>query len=801
MKKLQTLCFVIVFLVTCQPAKKLNPNLSLWYQQPADEWMKSTPLGNGRLGAMVFGGISIEKLALNEVSMWSGRPESIQDVRTDGKERLASVRKLFFEGDYAEGSRMASSELLIRSRSFGTHVPVGDMIINFGHDESAVSAYKRALNLEDAITRVSYKLNGITYRREYLCSNPDDVLAVKLSADKKGKIDFELGMNMTRESDSVTFKVNNNSLDFEGKVFFPRFGQGGVRFAGKINITTVGGVIQAGDTTLKVSGADEAVVMLDIRTDYDDPGYLSKCHTTLENAVTSGFEAIRKKHITDYRQLFDRVDINLGDSEANKLPTDIRWQLVKSGQEDPGLDALFFQYGRYLLIASSRKNAPLPSNLQGIWNDNLACNMGWTCDYHLDINIQQNYWLSNITNLHECNAPLFRFIQFLAEHGAKTNQDIYGSPGWSAHTVVNAWGHTAPTSIYWGLFPTAGAWIASHLWSHYEYTKDKEFLEKTAYPILKGAAIFLLDYMTELPGTGYLATGPSISPENSFLYNDIQFTLSMMPTCDRVLVNETFMSCIHASEILGADIELRQKLEDAIKKIPPLKIGKKGTLQEWFEDFEEASPNHRHTTHLLALYPFSQITPVHTPELADAARQTIINRLNAPGWEDVEWSRANMINFYARLKEPQKAFESCAILLNTFTRENMLTISPEGIAGAPWDIFIIDGNGAGTAGIAEMLIQNHEGYVEFLPALPKQWHTGHFKGLCVKGGAETNAQWKDGKLKHAVIKATADGCFDVRLPEDPKHIIFNGKYQKSYSPHDTVISLKLKKDDVWEAKF
>ena len=789
-----------IFIGACQSDRQ-KPNLSLWYQQPANEWMEATPIGNGRLGAMVYGGVSIDKLALNEVTVWSGQPEVLREIRTDGKERLAAVRKLFFEGDYEEGSNLAARNLTVRSRTFGSHVPIGDMVIDFGKDETKISEYKRELNLEDAITRVSYKLDGTTYFREYLSSNPDNVMAVKLYANKKGKLNFELGMAMTRNLDSVVFKANGNSLEFTGKVYFPRFGRGGVRYAGKINVTTTGGVIQANDTTLTITGADQAVLMIDVRTDYDNPEYQSVCRETVEKAVLSGFENVKKNHVADYRQLFDRVDISLGNSHADKLPVDKRWQLVRAGHEDPGLDALFFQYGRYLLIASSRENSPLPSNLQGIWNDNLACNMGWTCDYHLDINIQQNYWLSNITNLHECNAPLFRYIQFLSEQGARMTTDIYGSPGWTANTVANAWGYAAPSNIYWGLFPTGGAWIASHLWTHYEYTKDKEFLEKTAYPILKGAADFFLDYMTELPGTGYLVTGPSISPENSFRHNGKQYTLSMMPTCDRVLVYETYMSCIRASEILGIDADFREELKEALKRFPPLKIGQNGALQEWLEDFEEAEPHHRHTTHLLALYPFSQISIVHTPELAEAARKTIEARLSAPGWEYVEWSRANMINFYARLKDAQKAYESCAILLNTFTRENLLTISPEGIAGAPWDIFIIDGNGAGTAGIAEMLIQNHNGYIEFIPALPKQWHTGHFNGLCVKGAAETNAKWKDGKLTNAVVKAVVDGDFAVKLPEKNAQIFFNGKRMKSNIGNDDILILSMKKDDVWEIRY
>ncbi|KAA6340564.1 hypothetical protein EZS27_011582 [termite gut metagenome] len=799
MKRLFLIGYCLLSLTACQAGKEKEENLSLWFRQPADEWMKATPIGNGRLGAMVFGGIKTEKIALNEITMWSGQPEPPQEL-TDGKERLAAVRKLFYEGKYEEGNRLAAQTLTVRSHSFGSHLPVGDLLLNFRNDAGAVSDYKRELDLHNAITTVSYRADGVTYKREYLCSNPDNVLVVKLSADKKGSLDFNLGITMTRETDSTLFATNGNELTFSGKVNFRKYGTGGVNFIGNVNVSATGGSVQADGQALKISNADEAVVMIDIRTDYHHPAYVSACRNTIDKAVAKGYDLVRKDHTADYEALFDKVDVSLGTSEADKLPTDERWQQVKKGREDPGLDALFFQYGRYLLIASSRENSPLPSNLQGLWNDNLACNMGWTCDYHLDINIEQNYWLSNVTNLYECNKPLFDYIRFLSEHGSNIAQSIYGSPGWVAHTTVNAWGYTASgDGVGWGMFPTAGAWIASHLWTHYEYTQDKDFLAETAYPLLKGSATFFLDYMTEIPGSDYLLTGPSTSPENAFRYGDKHMSLYMMPTCDRVLVYETYQSCIKASAILDIDAEFRYTLESALQKFPPIRIGKNGTVQEWFEDFDEVQPNHRHTTHLLSLYPFSQISLDRTPELAIAARKTIERRLNAEGWEDVEWSRANMICFYARLKDQQEAYNSLQSLLNTFTRENLLTISPKGIAGAPWDIFIIDGNAAGTAAVAEMLIQNHEGYIEFLPALPMQWKTGHFKGLCLRGGAEADAEWKDGILTKATVRATADQNITIKLPTDnrPLQCYLNDKKQSSETVNGDKVTISLKKGDIW----
>ena len=772
------IALLLLLLAACGPGSIRNRDLTLWYRQPAAEWMQALPVGNGRLGAMVFGGIPEDRIALNEITMWSGQPETPPTTRTDGKQRLAEVRKAFADGNYEDGSRLAAKHLVVPAKSFGSHVPVGDLILGFDHDASSASDYRRELNLNDAVAKVSYEVNGTAFSREYFCSNPDNVLVIKLSADKDAKLNFDIGVRMTRMSDGTVFSATDNSLTFSGKVCFPKFGAGGVRFAGKLTATVVGGKTTAGDSTLKITGAREAMLLLDIRTDYATDDHLFVCEKTIDMSAAKTYEDLKTRHVSDYKRLFDRVALSLGDVATDDRPTDLRRKQTAEGGEDPGLHALFFHYGRYLLIASSREDSPLPSNLQGLWNDNLACNMGWACDYHLDINIQQNYWLSNVANLHECNVPLFSFLRFLSESGAEMTRNIYGCRGWAANTIVNAWGYTAPADIHWGLFPAAGAWLASHLWTHYEYTGDSVFLARVAYPILKGAAVFFSDYMTEDSVTGHSLTGPSISPENTFVAEGKHATLSMMPTCDRVLVHETYVACIRASEILGIDSVFRRALTEGLQKLPPFKIGKRGTLQEWYRDFDEAQPNHRHTTHLSALYPFAQISPVRTPELAVAARKTIEGRLNAPDWEDVEWSRANLINYYARLKDSRKAHESCRILLSSFVRDNLLTVSPAGIAGAPDDIFIIDGNGAGTAGIAEMLLQCHEGYIEFLPALPPQWANGHFNGFCVRGGGEVSATWKDGAIVRAEINTGNEKVFYVKLPGNggkSAKIFLNGK--------------------------
>jgi alpha-L-fucosidase 2 len=797
------LLFVTPFLLR---ARNEKPVLKIWYKQPANEWMKSTPIGNGRLGAMIFGGINNDRIALNEITMWAGQPDPNQEISC-GKEMLAEIRSLFFEGKIKEGNNLATKYLSGRPNTFGTHIPVGDLNLKFDYNEANVSDYMRELNLENAITTVSYKIDNVIYKREYFCSNPDNILIIKLSADKKKSITCSLSLDLLSRADITTSK---NQLEFTGKATstlkvkrFPEFGKGGVDFMGIVHVSVIGGSIETNIEGFKIVKADEAILTIDLRTNYNSPDYKTICSNTIKKASSKQYDRIREAHILDYGKLFKRVDIFLGRNNAEDLPTDLRLSRYNEGSVDPGMCALFMQYNRYLLISCSRENSPLPANLQGLWNDNLAANMPWTCDYHLDINTQQNYWAANVTNLAECNAPLFSYIEYLAKYGENTAKKVYGSPGWVAHTVTNVWGYTAPgESPGWGLFPTAGTWIALHLWQHYNFTMNLDFLKTRAYPVLKKNALFFLDYMVIDPKTGYLMTGPSTSPENSFSYNGNVMSLSMMPTCDRVFVYELFSACISASEILNTDEDFRSSLKQAVSKLPPIKIGKTGEIQEWFEDYDKAIPNHRHTTHLTSLYPYSQISLVRTPDLAEAASKTIKYRLEAPNWEDVEWSRANMINFFARLKEPEKALNSINILLKKLTRENLLTISVSGIAGAAKDIFVLDGNEAAASGIAEMLIQSHEDYIEFLPALPKEWNTGYYKGLCVRGGASADVTWENMAIKQALLKATVNSSFNIKLPDitEAKYFV-NGKVYKPASVKGDIVNVNLKQNDLFEVKY
>ena len=781
----------------CQSATDSCETTELWYAQPAKVWMESLPIGNGRLGAMTYGGIEEEKLALNESTMWSGQYNENQNIPF-GREKMNQLRKLFFEGKLSEGNRIAGDNLHGNQTSFGTHLPIGDLKMQFIYPEGKVTDYRRSLSLDEAVSSVSFNSGGVNYKREYFATNPDNVLVLRLTADKQKSITMNMGLDLMRQAD---LSVENNQLVFTGKVDFPLHGPGGVCFEGRIAVLADNGEVKMEQSGVSIKEADAVTLIVDVRTDYKSPDYKTLCADGVEKAAAKSYDELKQAHIKDYNTLYNRVSIHFGQDANRAMPTDVRWKQVKEGKTDTGLDALFFQYGRYLTIASSRENSPLPIALQGFFNDNKACNMGWTNDYHLDINTEQNYWAANVGNLAECNAPLFTYIKDLAHHGAKTAEVVYGCKGWTAHTTANVWGYTpASSTIIWGLFPMAGSWIASHLWTQYEFTQDKQYLAETAYPLLKGNAQFILDFLAKDPKSGYLMTGPSISPENWFrTAGGEEMVASMMPACDRELAYEILSNCVRASEILDTDREFADSLRTAIAQLPPIQLRANGAIREWFEDFEEAHPNHRHTSHLLALYPFSQITLEKTPELAEAARKTIENRLSAENWEDTEWSRANMICMYARLKDAQEAYKSVQLLQGKLSRENLMTVSPGGIAGAEGDIYSFDGNPAGTAGMAEMLIQNHESYVEFLPCLPVEWKDGSFKGLCLKGGVEATAEWTNAVINKASLKATADQVLKVKIPQGKKYrVLLNGKEAIANPDAKGLITVDMKRGDLLE---
>lgn len=732
---------------------------ALVYSRPSAKWMGALPLGNGRLGAMVYGGTDVETIALNEVTMWSGQPDP-EANNLCGPDRLREMREAFLSGDYKRGNDLGWQYLCGHGKSFGTNLPFGDLLIETGGGD--VSGYRRELALDEAVARVSFVCGGTRFSREYFASNPAQALVVRYTADKAHALSATVSMRMLRHSE-VTARANQ--IDITGDARFDKNGEGGVRFRGIVRVMADGGSVRAVGDRLVVDRADAMTIIVDIRTDFQNLNYRSQCLNTVETAASRPYDELKREHVADFKAIFDRMDIDLGRPTTDANTTDEMFAEAHKGLSNPAFDALFFQYGRYMQISSSRENSPLPSNLQGIWNDNLACNMPWTCDYHLDINIQQNYWSANIANMAETNAPLFTYIGLLAKYGSVTARKMYGCGGWVAHTINNVWGDTAPGSACsWAMNVTAGAWMATHLWTHYEYTLDKDYLREVGYPLLKETALFFVDYMVEDPKTGYLLSGPSISPENGFRGVDGRgYSLSMMPTIDRAVIYDIYNACIQSAKILGIDDDFSRRLQRDIKKLPPLRLLDNGELAEWYLDVVRDDPSHRHASHLLALYPFGQISPFKTPGLAEGCRLFLENQTSHANWEDTEWTRGNNINFYARLLDGEKAYESLKGLYTGFMRENLMTVSPAGIAGAESDIFSFDATEAAVAGVCEMLLQSYDGMLNFLPALPKAWKSGSIKGVCARGGIEADFAWKNRKVVSATLRSRVDQTVNVRV--------------------------------------
>lgn len=732
---------------------------ALVYSRPSAKWMGALPLGNGRLGAMVYGGTDVETIALNEVTMWSGQPDP-EANNLCGPDRLREMREAFLSGDYKRGNDLGWQYLCGHGKSFGTNLPFGDLLIETGGGD--VSGYRRELALDEAVARVGFVCGGTRFSREYFASNPAQALVVRYTADKAHALSATVSMRMLRHSE-VTARANQ--IDITGDARFDKNGEGGVRFRGIVRVMADGGSVRAVGDRLVVDRADAMTIIVDIRTDFQNLNYRSQCLNTVETAASRTYDELKSEHVADFKAIFDRMDIDLGRPTTDANTTDEMFAEAHKGLSNPAFDALFFQYGRYMQISSSRENSPLPSNLQGIWNDNLACNMPWTCDYHLDINIQQNYWSANIANMAETNAPLFTYIGLLAKYGSVTARKMYGCGGWVAHTINNVWGDTAPGSACsWAMNVTAGAWMATHLWTHYEYTLDKDYLREVGYPLLKETAQFFVDYMVEDPKTGYLLSGPSISPENGFRGADGRgYSLSMMPTIDRAVIYDIYNACIQSAKILGIDDDFSRRLQRDIKKLPPLRLLDNGELAEWYLDVVRDDPSHRHASHLLALYPFGQISPFKTPGLAEGCRLFLENQTSHANWEDTEWTRGNNINFYARLLDGEKAYESLKGLYTGFMRENLMTVSPAGIAGAESDIFSFDATEAAVAGVCEMLLQSYDGMLNFLPALPKAWKSGSIKGVCARGGIEADFAWKNRKVVSATLRSRVDQTVNVRV--------------------------------------
>ncbi|RIX59399.1 glycoside hydrolase family 95 protein [Paenibacillus nanensis] len=747
--------------------------MKLSYTSPAAGWAQGLPIGNGRLGAVIQGGIQSETWSLTEITYWSGKPEEPKGDPAASRLALERMRERFFAEDYEAGERLARETLEPEKGNFGTHLTLCDLVLRFHYkgQEESIGPIKRELDLEEAVVSHAYECAGVRYERNAFATHAADIMVSRLAADQPSALSFTLEL-VGRTSSFETELTKEGAIRFIGRAVETIHSDGscGVHARGLVKVELQGGEIGIDGDKLLIIGADEAILYIGVTTDYrkESGSWERQCDEQVEQAIGKGFDRLKSEHVADYRKLYERVQLDVGDSGHSALPLDERIHLLRKGiGKDPQLYALFYQYGRYLTIAGSREDSPLPMNLQGLWNDGEANRMAWSCDYHLDVNTEMNYYPTEAANLAECHVPLMRFVQRLSEYGRAAAKAFYGCDGWVAHVFTNAWGFASPGwGLNWGMNVTGGLWIAAQLKQHYEYSLDRRFLEETAYPVLKDAALFFLDYMTIHPTYGWLVSGPSNSPENSFYPSGGaeggEYALSMGATMDQMLVRELFHFCMDASTTLGVDTELRDRLANALSLLPPLKIGAGGQLQEWLEDYGEAQPEHRHMSHLYGLYPGDQITPLRTPELSEAARITLLNRMAREGLEDVEFTLAQFAASFARLKDGENAFKQLNYLIGQLCFDNLLTYSKPGIAGAETNIFVADGNFGGTAAIGEMLMQSHAGFIELLPALPAAWNGGRVSGLRAKGGAEVDIAWQEGRLTEAAIRPKHAGRVAVR---------------------------------------
>lgn len=771
-------CFIVTGLSSSKLSAQQN-SLQLWYKQPADasvrdvengwqndkEWLKALPVGNGFLGAMIFGDVNKERIQLNEKSLWSGSPDDNNNPKAAST--LGEIRQLLFEGKYKEANKLIDETQVCKGVGsgngnganvpFGCYQTLGDLWFDF-ESSQPYSNYKKSLDLKRAVVTVTYEQNGVHFKREIFSSYPDKALIIRFTSDKKNAVSFIA--SLTRPEKFIT-RAQKDQLLMTGVLTNGKGGDG-LHYAARLQAKATGGAVTYKDSTLTIKNADEVVLILTASTNYklhypdyhgDDPVITTAVQ--LKQAAAQPFTALLARHEKDYASLFNKTGLQLSGNLPDTVPTDI---LLK----DPGnlhLYELYFQYGRYLLISSSRQGS-LPANLQGLWANKIQT--PWNCDYHANINIQMNYWPADVTNLSACFSPLTQLMQSLVQPGTQSASVQYKARGWCMGPITNIWGYTAPgEGAGWGMYVTAGGWLCQQLWDHYTYTLDNNYL-KGIYPIMLKAAEFYTDWLVKDPVTGKLVSGPATSPENSFIAPDgFKGAMSMGPSHDQEIITEFFASVLKAAAILKDKNPALPAIDAALKNMAQPGIAKDGRLMEWMQEFKETEPTHRHVSHLYMLYPGTQINPTKTPGLASAARKTLELRSdNGTGW-----SLAWKVSFWARLLDGEHAYKLLQNLLRPIHNYS-LDMSSEGgtyenlFCGHP--PFQIDGNFGGTAGMAEMLLQSYAGEIHLLPAIPAAWATGTVSGLMARGNFEIGMKWSNSKITKAVIKSNHGGQCIVR---------------------------------------